>query len=339
MKTLLVLPFAALALSASADGVFNVNLPAVKEGAYVHQAPTIDELIADEKMHPELKRVIMKGYDLFMNTQQLRGQYVFNDMNCRSCHMGEGRMAFSGPVWPAMTTLPNYRGKNKHVNNLEERIAGCFSYSMNGIPPEYGSDTMLALAAYHQWLAKGAQVFETRPIAGRGFQGLKEPALAPDYARGEAVYQEFCATCHGADGQGLRVNGQYTFPPLWGDRSYNWGAGISRIFTAAAYIHWNMPLGQPGKLSEQQAWDVAQFINSHERPQDPRYTGDAKATREKHIDFHKFTLYGTEFNGVILGQHDNLGERPLLKPWNVRPRTYEHGSDALLPKKETAQAK
>ena len=327
----LVLALAAPALPALAESAYAVNLPAVKEGVYVHHAPTIDDLLAAEKMHPELKSVILKGHDLFMNTQQLRGKNVFNDLNCRSCHMGEGRMAFSGPIWPAMTQLPNYRPKNRHVNNLEERIAGCFAYSMNGIPPEYGSDTMIALATYHQWLAKGAQVYESRPIHGRGFAGLKEPALEPDYARGEAVYQQYCTTCHGADGQGMRVDDQYTFPPVWGDRSYNWGAGISRIFTAAAYIQWNMPLGQPGKLTDQEAWDVAYYINAHERPQDPRYTGDAKETREKYIDFHGFTLYGTEVNGVLLGQHDNTGEKPVLKPDVLRPRSYAEGSDALLP--------
>lgn len=333
MKTLYISMLAALSLPLWAEH-YNVNLPPFKEGAYIHQSPTIDDLIQDEKMHPELKSVILKGYDLFMNTQQLRGKYVFNDMNCRSCHMGEGRMAYSGPIWPAMTTLPNYRPKNRHVNNLEERIAGCFSYSMNGIAPEYGSDTMLVLAAYHQWLAKGAQVYDSRPIAGRGFNGLEKPPLAPDYARGESVYRQYCSTCHGDDGQGLKTAGQYTFPPLWGDGSYNWGAGMTRIFTAAAYIQWNMPLGQPGKLNTQEAWDVAYYVNAHERPQDPRYTGDAKETREKYQDFHKHTLYGTEINGKLLGQHDNTGEKPFLKPPSLHERHFEEGSDALLPRAE-----
>ncbi len=46
--------------------------------------------------------------------------------------------------------------------NLEERIAGCFTYSMNGKPPAYRcSDDMLALTAYHQWLAKGVPMYQT----------------------------------------------------------------------------------------------------------------------------------------------------------------------------------
>ncbi|MBR9883207.1 MAG: c-type cytochrome [Oceanospirillales bacterium] len=300
-----------------------VELPEYKEGQYVHQAPTLDDLMNDQALNPNLREVILKGRDLFMNTQQKRGEYVFNDMNCKSCHMGEGRMNWSGPVWPAATTLPDFRGKNQHVNSLEERIAGCFSFSMNGKPPEYGSDDMLALVAYHQWLAKGAKVYETN-IGGRGFSSLgREPEQAADYNRGAQVYADNCAVCHGDDGQGQHKDGKVVFPPLWGDHSYNWGAGMARVFTAASFIKNNMPLGKPGSLTDQQAWDVALFVNSHERPQDPRYTGDAKETREKYSNFHKWTRYGTEFDGQILGQHDNTGDKPFLKPDVLRPRTFE----------------
>ncbi len=82
------------------------------------------------------------------------------------------------------------------------------------------------------------------------------------------------------------------FPALWGDDSYNWGAGMHRIDSAAAYIKTNMPLGNYVKLTDQQAWDVAAFMNSHERPQDPRFTGDLAETTER---FHggEFDYYGT----------------------------------------------
>src|SRR5690625_257101 len=173
-----------------------VRLPDFEENQYIHTAPTLEQLEADESIHPELRKVIMRGYDLFMNTQQLRGEYVVNDMNCSSCHLGEGRKEWSGPVWPAVTTLPDYRGKNWQVNSLEERIAGCFSFSMNGKPPAYGSDTMLALAAYHQWLGRGAPLYE-KNIAGRGFGKLDQPEHKPDYSRGEQVFQANCSVCHG----------------------------------------------------------------------------------------------------------------------------------------------
>lgn len=310
-------------LAAQSEAPQGVKLPTPDPKLYQHKAPTLADIQEDKDLHPELRNAILKGRDLFMNTQQLRGKYVFNDMNCKSCHMGEGRMAWSGPVWPAATTLPDFRGKNGHVNSLEERIAGCFSFSMNGDAPEYGSDIMLALTAYHQYMAKGAKMYD-KDIAGRGFNHLgTEIPEATSYSNGKAVYQANCAVCHGDQGQGKKVNNKIVYPPLWGDDSYNWGAGMTRVFTAASFIQNNMPLGQPGRLIDQEAWDVALFINSHERPQDPRYTGDAKETREKFLNFHKATMYGTEFNGRVLGQHDNTGEKPFLKPEVLKSRSFE----------------
>jgi len=321
-KTSLLIGLAFVSRVALAEPEVPVNLPEFKEGQYVHQAPTVEDLMADESIHPELKKVILKGRDMFMNTQQFRGKYVFNDMNCKSCHMGEGRMNWSGPVWPAATTLPDYRGKNGHVNSLEERIAGCFSFSMNGTPPEYGSDDMLALVAYHRWLARSAPVYE-KNIGGRGFSHLGKEPPKLDYQRGKEIYEANCAICHGEDGQGKKVDGKVVFPPLWGDNSYNWGAGMTRIYTAASFIKNNMPLGKPGSLTDEEAWQVANYINSQERPQDPRYTGDVKETREKYLNFHKYTNYGTVVNGKLLGDHSNTGEKPFLKPDVLRPRTFD----------------
>lgn len=318
---------------------FNVNLPQAPEGSYVHKTPTIDDLLADEKIKPQTKSVILKGYDLFMNTQQLRGENVFNNMNCRSCHMGEGGKEYAAPVWPAVTQLPDFRGKNKHVNDIQERIAGCFSFSMNGIPPEYGSDTMVALVAYHQWLAKGAPVYGEQKIAGRGLSDIAKPEEEPSYERGEALYTQHCAICHGDNGEGKFEQDKYVFPALWGDQSYNWGAGMVRMYTLATYLQWNMPLGQPGKLTTQEAWDLAQYIDSQERPQDPRFTGDVKETREKFINFHKHSNYGTvrEKDGHLLGENSTLGDKPILKPWNLKPREFKQGSDSLMQKEEAAK--
>jgi thiosulfate dehydrogenase len=321
-----VLAFAATfglaSLNAQAEARFPANVPQPKEGQFVHVPPTMEDL-EKNAMHPELKRVIRRGYDLFTNTQQLRGKYVFNDMNCSSCHMGEGRQPFAGPVWPAAVTLPDFRGKNGHVNNLEERIAGCFSYSMNGKPPAYGSDDMIALATYHQWLAKGVPMYPQGEIYGRGYPRLPEPAKGMDYARGKKVFETNCVMCHAADGSGLVQNGKVVFPPTWGDGSNNWGAGMVRHFTLASFVKHNMPLGRPNSLSDQDSWDVAYYINSQERPQEPNYTGDVHETRAKFVKtFHAQTNYGLKVNGRLLGDHDNVGEKDFLKPEVLRPRTF-----------------
>ena len=165
------------------------------------------------------------------------------------------------------------------------------------------SKALTALVTYSYWLAQGAPTGEVLP--GRGYPVVAEPAGGYDLTRGEQIYQASCAICHGADGQGQKVGESYVFPPLWGPDSYNWGAGMHRINTAAGFIKGNMPLGHGGSLSDQEAWDVAAFMNSHERPQDPRFEGDVNATRER---FHQHPgFYGRELNGKILGR-DNTDQ-------------------------------
>lgn len=138
---------------------------------------------------------------------------------------------------------------------------------------------------------------------------LAETDKGFDPARGESLYQGQCALCHGEDGAGvLTGDGARLFPPLWGAGSYNWGAGMHRIDTAAAFIRGNMPLGLGGSLSDQEAWDLAAFIDSHERPQDPRYQGDLAETTQ--------TFHGSRFDyyGKRRGPDGRLlGERPAKR--------------------------
>ena len=247
--------------------------------------------------------MVRLGHQIFVDAQTYAREYVGNGMNCANCHLDQGRKANSAPLWAAYTLYPAYRKKNDHVNTYEERLQGCFRYSMNGTPPPSGSKALTALVTYSYWLAQGAPTGEVLP--GRGYPVVAEPAGGYDLARGEKVYQASCAICHGADGQGQKVGESYVFPPLWGPDSYNWGAGMHRINTAAGFIKGNMPLGHGGSLSDQEAWDVAAFMNSHERPQDPRFEGDVNATRER---FHQHPgFYGRELNGKILGR-DNTDQ-------------------------------
>lgn len=61
-----------------------------------------------------------------------------------------------------------------------------------------------------------------------------------------------------------------------------------------------MPFSRGDTLSDQDAWDVAMFMDAHERPQDPRYAGSLSETRKKYHD-NPMSLYGTEVNGHLLG--------------------------------------
>jgi len=86
-------------------------------------------------------------------------------------------------------------------------------------------------------------------------------AFTADTASGARVFAASCAKCHGAVGEGTAGA-----PPLWGPESYNVGAGMSRVRTAAEFISRNMPFDVPGTLSDSQAFNVAAYVNAHPRP-------------------------------------------------------------------------
>ena len=67
--------------------------------------------------------------------------------------------------------------------------------------------------------------------------------------------------------------GGYLLPPLWGKDSFNDGAGMARTYTAAAFVKHNMPLGQGGTLTDQEALDVAEYFTHQPRPV---FSGKAK---------------------------------------------------------------
>lgn len=244
--------------------------------------------------------MVRLGREIFRDSGKYAQPFVGNTLRCSNCHLDAGRLAGASPLWAAWVAFPAYRAKNKHVNTFAERLQGCFRFSMNGKAPPLGDKVLLALETYSAWLAHGAPVGADMP--GRGYPRLARPALPPDFRRGQAVYQAKCALCHGADGQGQSAAGQVVFPPLWGDSSYNWGAGMHMVNTAAAFIKTNMPFGLGGTLTDQEAWDVALFVDSYERPQDPRFTGTVAETRQK---FHNspWSMYGQSVAGHVLGSN------------------------------------
>lgn len=266
--------------------------PALAKAPVVFTPPSEDDL-----PNNEFGKVVRLGKNIFEDTQHYANQYVGNGMNCVNCHLASGRKADSSPLWGAYVRYPAYRAKNNKVNTYEERIQGCFKFSMNGKAPAADSPEMVALVTYSYWLSTGAPV--GAKLKGAGYPELSPPATTPDVTRGKSVYTESCQICHGANGEGKKVDGKSVFPPLWGSESFNWGAGMHRINTAAAFIKANMPLSKSGTLTDQEAWDVATFVMTQERPQDPRSKGDiAQAKKEFHDENCK---YGETVDGKVLG--------------------------------------
>ena len=275
------------------------------------QAPV--EVAADAAFSPPAESTIPAGPDgdairrgrlIFTASAAHAGQYVGNGLTCSNCHLDAGRKADASPMWAAWVSYPAYRAKNGRVNTMEDRIRDCFLYSMNapaskaGAPPPYGDDIYRDLQSYFAWLATGAP--SGKPLPGRGFIKLATTPIGHDPVRGAIVFAGQCASCHGANGQGqANPDGSYTIPPLWGARSYNWGAGMTGLASAAGFIKANMPYGEGNTLTDQQAWDVAAYVDSRERPRDPRQTGTVESARKQ---FHpKGDYYGQEIDGKMLG--------------------------------------
>lgn len=242
--------------------------------------------------------VVRRGEEIFRNPATYAPQFVGNQLRCSNCHFDAGRQPWAAPMWAAYVAFPAYRAKNGHVNTFAERLQGCFRFSMNGKAPPLGDPVLVALETYSFFLAKGLPTGEDAP--GRGYPQLPKPELPTDYARGAQVFAQHCAMCHGPQGLGISAGGKVLGAPLWGPHSFNWGAGMAEINTAAAFIHANMPYGAGGTLSVQQAWDVATYVDSQVRPQDPRFVRSVAETRKR---FHNspFSMYGLTVTGPVLG--------------------------------------
>ena len=244
-------------------------------------------------------QIVREGAAIFNDPKAHAAAYVGNSLTCANCHLASGTRADSAPMGAAYLLYPAYRAKTHHVDTFAERLQGCFRYSMNGKEPPLGDEVLVALESYAFFLAKGAPVGTVLP--GQGYPKLPAPAQAADFSRGAAIYAGKCALCHGSDGAGQKsAAGATVFPALWGADSYNWGAGMESIANASGFIKANMPLGQGGSLSDQEAWDVALFMDSHERPQDPRFTGDVATTRRQFHDTPN-SMYGRTVDGKVLG--------------------------------------
>lgn len=218
-----------------------------------------------------------------------------NGMNCQNCHLAAGTAPWGNNFSAAWATYPKYRDRSGSVESLEKKINDCFERSLNGRPIDSTGPEMKAMVAYMRWLA-GKVPRGERP-AGSGITQLPWQPQAADPARGKLVYIRLCSTCHGADGQGKKAGAEFLYPPLWGQQSFNTGAGIFRISKMAGYIYNNMPQGttwQAPVLTINEAWDVAAWIVSQPRPY-KAYPADWPNIATKPPD-HPFGPYADSFS-------------------------------------------
>ncbi len=205
-----------------------------------------------------LGREIRYGRELVMNTRALLPHDVRSRMDCAACHIDGGTQAHGLSFVGTYASFPQWNARAHRVIALQDRIAECFLYSMNGKPPAYSSREMVAIVAYIAWLSRGTPTL-LKPQAQS--LGIPLPSATPSIAEGRVLYGQRCSACHGANGAGGGP-----FPPLWGAASFNAGAGMAHLDRMTGFIYYNMPQNAPRTLAPREAYDVAAFVLSHARP-------------------------------------------------------------------------
>jgi thiosulfate dehydrogenase len=203
---------------------------------------------------------IALGRAVIMDPHKYLPHDVTADMSCAACHIGAGTVARGGTFVGTYAEFPQFNKRSGRVITLQDRLAECFLYSMNGKPPAYTSKEMIGMVAYIAYLSRKV------PTGGKELKSdsfiVPLPSASPDLAHGQALYAQKCSACHQANGAGIHG----AFPPLWGPTSFNNGAGMAHINRMTGFVMYNMPQNAPGSLSLQEAYDISGWVLSHPRP-------------------------------------------------------------------------
>lgn len=232
--------------------------PPVEDAASTAWQPPPESAIPEDSLGASIRR----GLAILTDTHDSLPDYAPSSLNCTSCHLDAGRRPNTGALVGVHARYPDFNGRAAAVVTLEDRINFCITRSLSGYRLPDESREMHDIVAYLAFLSQGLPM-GARPD-GLGIAAI-EPHV-PDTVRGAEVYRSTCAACHGMDGEGGAVP---RAPALWGERSYSIGASMARIERAAAFVRHNMPFNAPGSLTDQQAWDVAAYINRKPRPDMP----------------------------------------------------------------------
>ena len=286
-------------------------------------SPTVipESIITEEKTEWQPKDAIneitsmpskvKKGYYLIAETSKYMGpsaehpedRYSGNNLACANCHLKAGAQAGSGSWVGVLERFPQFGGRGNRIGTIEDRINGCMERSMNGKKIPVDSEKMEAMVAYMDWLGEGLP--EDKKKEYKGYPAIQIPDVAVDMEKGKLVFEKECVICHGTNGQGVKKPDGigYTYPPLWGDDTYNDGAGMNRVITAAEFIKSNMPYLQATwdnpKLTDEEAFNVAGYINSFSRPHKANTENDYPDKKLKPVS----TPYGPWEDDFTAEQH------------------------------------
>lgn len=259
---------------------------------------------------------IRYGRELIAHTSEYLGpkgkvMSISNGMNCQNCHLDAGTKIYGNNYSAVASTYPKFRARSGTEETIEKRVNDCIERSLNGKALADDSREMRAIVAYIKWVGKDVPKGEAPK--GVGLLDLNYLDTPADPVKGKILYDVKCIVCHGKNGEGiLNATGtSWTYPPLWGNGSYNDGAGLYRLSRFAGYVKANMPLGatfDKPQLTDEECWHLAAYVNSLARPTMDK-SKDWPDISKKPID-HPF---GPFADGFVENQHKFGPFKPILE--------------------------
>lgn len=262
--------------------------------------------------NPEVTDIVRQGYYLVSESSKYMGplaknslmRYAGNNLSCTNCHLNGGTLSGSASWIGILEHYPQFRGRENKIGTIEDRINGCMERSMNGVKLPEESNQMKAIINYIDWISKELNNLNSKNF--RGYPAIIIPEVAIDLNIGAQIYERECVLCHGKNGAGIfyeDFDKGYLYPPLWGNDAFNDGAGMHRVITAAAFIKNNMPYLQANweepKLTDEEAYHVAGYINSFQRPEKKNKIDDFPDKKLKPVS----TPYGPWIDNFSSKQH------------------------------------
>jgi thiosulfate dehydrogenase len=230
------------------------------------------------------------GRERWNATRFIRGKHA----SCDHCHQGIGdkqdaagnRLKGSlnlGASWVMADMYDRFTGL---LLPFELRQMQCYINSSNGYKPNIADDVIRDVTAYSRFLSAALDLKIGSHYDEQGIDEIPAsatPKQGDDYVRGEALYKQKCAQCHGPQAFGLEANGRLVAPALagpnaWNMQSRNYFYYVSTILPG--FICRNMPLGQENTLSNQECRDMAFYISNLPRPAGDRQ-GPLAALRQQ----------------------------------------------------------
>jgi thiosulfate dehydrogenase len=233
----------------------------------------------------KLGETIKTGEDIVnhTNTNPLSKKYVNSKLQCVNCHRKgkDGKAGTTNKIGTFIgtaTAFPAYSKRYDDIISLQNRIDGCFQRCLGGNKSVVNTKTGIAVESYITWLSTGLKI-NMSPKAPRTpskikmwntnrkkFGSLFKKVTHKNYINGKKLYNQKCASCH-------EINGEETenYPPLWGkDKNGNWlsytaDGSMAKLPNGATWIQDNMPLNNPGSLTDKEVVDITLYINAQER--------------------------------------------------------------------------